>query len=116
VSTPSTAGTTANVNGSSGLRIRRVSHVELNRQQIVVFAHCGCDLRSIAASCDNRMARRQSGLGHVDAQTASSAGYQPHFLFTHGTPFNSHCEASSSSIRLSRHRRGLQGVMMTFTP
>ena len=66
------------------LRILRASHVELDSQQVVVVAHCGRDLRSIAASGDDSMAGGQGGLGDVDAQASTSAGDEPHFLFTHG--------------------------------
>jgi len=55
------------------LRIRWAGDVELDRQQIAVCADRGCDLRGIAAGCDNSVAGRQSGLRDVGAQTATSA-------------------------------------------
>ena len=66
------------------LRILRASHVELDGQHVVVVAHCGRDLRRIAASGDNGVAGGQGGPGDVDAQAPTSAGDEPHFLFTHG--------------------------------
>ena len=72
----------AGINGR--LRIPGPSNVELDRQQVVVVAHRGRDLCGIAASGDNGVAGGQGGLGDVDAQAPTSAGDQPHFLFTHG--------------------------------
>jgi hypothetical protein len=65
------------------LRVLGTSDVELDGQQVVVAAHRGRDLRSIAASGDNGVAGGQGGLGDVDAQASTSARDEPHFLFTH---------------------------------
>src|SRR5678816_4932957 len=66
------------------LRILRVCDVELESQRVVMVAHRGGNLRSIAASRDNGVAGGQGSLGDVDSQASTSAGDEPHSLCTHG--------------------------------
>ena len=66
------------------LRILWTGDVEFDCQQAFVIAHCGRDLRSIAAGGDNGVAGAQGCLGDVDAQAPTSAGDEPNLLLSHG--------------------------------
>ena len=67
------------------IRILRTCHIELDGQHVVVVAHRGRDLRSIAASGDDGIACGQGRFGDIDSQASTSSGDEPYPLFTHGT-------------------------------
>ena len=67
------------------IRILRTCHIELDGQHVVVVAHRGRDLRSIAASGDDGIACGQGRLGDIDPEASTSSGDEPYPLFTHGT-------------------------------
>ena len=89
------------------LRILRAGDVELDGQQVVVVAHRSRDLRRIAAGGDNGVAGGQGGLGDVDAQASTSAGDEPHFLFSHHMFLIrvARCENSRNSNRWNIYSR-----------
>jgi len=65
------------------LRILWAGDVEFGCQQVIVVAHRARDLGRIATAGDNDMAGGQGSLGDVDAQASTSAGDEPHLLFSH---------------------------------
>jgi hypothetical protein len=66
------------------LRIRWTGDVEFGCQQVVMDAHRGRDLRSIAPGGDNGVASCQDGLDDVDSQASTGTGDKPHLLSSHG--------------------------------
>src|SRR4029453_2976174 len=66
------------------LRIRWTGDVEFGCQQVVMDAHRGRDLRSIAPGGDNGVASSPDGLGDVHPQASTGTGDKPHLLSSHG--------------------------------